>query len=143
MRGLAEHLSENGETWEIVGLCYDLDYFETAADRTQHGFLTALWVGDRLPDAARQAIAAHDHRTGARADTRLADLLKAADAAAIIDQRLGREVWRQLDHGAPYDGLRSRLGERAYLADILEVNASKHALPIGRIAELMLAAPRQ
>jgi predicted hydrolase (HD superfamily) len=142
MRGLAEHLSKDGEMWEIVGLCHDLDFFETAADRTKHGLLVGLWLRDRLPDAARQAIAAHDHRTGVKADTLLADMLKAADAAAVIDERLGRGVWHELDGSDHTASLRRRLSERAYLADILHTNASRHALPFARIVELMGSAPQ-
>jgi HD domain len=143
MRWLAGHFSEDGELWEVVGLCHDLDYFATADDRTRHGLLAVSWLGDRLPEVARQAIAAHDHRTGVHADTRLADLLKAADAAAVIDHRLGRDVWTAMDRREPYTSLRGQLREGAYLSDILQRQAMKHALPFDRIVRLMAAAPPQ
>jgi predicted hydrolase (HD superfamily) len=143
MRKLAKHFSADCALWEVVGLCHDLDYFETAADRTQHGPLAASWLVGRLPEVARQAIAAHDHRTGVQADTLLADALRVADAAAIVDQRLGRGGWRELDSSDPYGSLRRRLGERAYLADILQANARKHAVSFDRIAEIIAAAPPQ
>jgi hypothetical protein len=143
MRKLAEHFSEDAELWEVVGLCHDLDFFATAGDRTQHGLLTVAWLGDELPEEASQAIAAHDHRTPVRADTLLADMLVAADAAAVIDQRLGRAAWRAIDSRDPFTDLRQRLGAGAYLADILERRASGHALPFARIAELMVDAPPQ
>jgi hypothetical protein len=143
MGKLAVHLSEDASLWEVVGLCHDLDYLETAADRTQHGVLAAQWLGDLIPASARQAIAGHDHRTGVKTDTLLADMLKAADAAAVIDHRLGRQVWRELDDGDPLASLRNRLGDRAYLGDVLHTHASKHALPFRCIMELMRSAPPQ
>jgi len=39
--------------------------------------------------------------------------------------------------------LRTQLGERAFLADILELHTKKHALPFARIAGCIFAAPRQ
>jgi hypothetical protein len=81
--------------------------------------------------------------TGVPADTLLADMLKATDAAAVVDRRLGREIWRELEGSDPFASLRARLGERAYLADILLANASKHALPFARIADVTAAAPPQ
>src|SRR5258707_235124 len=80
MRALAAEFTGDAELGEIVALCHGLDYFATADDRAQHGLLTVKWLGDRLPPAAQQAIAAHDHRTGIQADTVLADMLKVADA---------------------------------------------------------------
>jgi Uma2 family endonuclease len=137
MRRLAGHFSADGALWEAVGLCHDLDFLVTAGDRTQHGLLAVAWLGDSLPEEARQAIAAHDHRTGVEADTLLADTLKAADTAVAIDQRLGRPVWTKMDRGDPYAGLRARLGERAYLADILERHATCHGLAFAGIAGFM------
>jgi hypothetical protein len=143
LRRFAEHFFEDGELWEVVGLCHDLDYFETADDRTQHGVLAACWLRGRLPDVARRAVAAHDHRTGVQADTLLADMLRIADAAAVIDQRLGRAVWADADGDRPYEHLRQRLGERPYLADMLDRYAGKHALPFDIVAHFMAAAPPQ
>lgn len=143
MGGLAGYFSAPAELWEVVGLCHDLDYFETAEDRTQHGLLTARWLGDRLPEAARQAIAAHDHRTGVQASTLLADMLRVADAAAVIDQRLGRQIWSEADRDRPCASLRKQLGERGYLAEILDGLASKHALPFEVVARVIAAAPPQ
>ena len=143
MRRLADEFSEDGELWEVVGLCHDLDFFVTSNDRSQHGLLTAAWVGDQLPEAAQQAIAAHDHRTGVQADSLLADMLKVADALAVTDQRLGRGVWRELDAIDPYANLRRKLGERTYLSDILQKHASKHTLPFARIVEIVGSAPPQ
>lgn len=143
MRRLAEHFSADTELWEVVGLCHDLDFFETSNDRSQHGLLTISWLGDQLPEAAQQVIAAHDHRTGVQVDSLLADMLKVADAAAVTDQRLGRGVWRELDSRDPYASLRTKLGERAYLGDILQRHAGKHALPFARIVDIIEAAPLQ
>ncbi len=137
MRRLAGMFEGDADAWEVVGLCHDLDFLETSADPTRHGLLTIEWIGDRLPDDAQQAIAAHDHRTGVTADTMLADMLKLADVIAVIDERLGRRAFCDIDRADPYGALRSRLADRPYLCDILQRLAGKHALPFPRIVEIL------
>ena len=44
---------------------------------------------------------------------------------------------------SPYVRLRDRLGERAYLGDILGRDAGKRALPFERIADFLVEAPHQ
>lgn len=143
MGRLAVEFSQDCALWEVVGLCHDLDFFETANDRSRHGLLTIDWLGDRLPEDASQAIAAHDHRTGVGSDTLLADMLKVADAMVVIDERLGRGIWQTPDSAQPFASLRRRLGDRTYLADILQRYANKHALPFSRLADIIAPAPPQ
>lgn len=143
MRKLAESLSAPAELWEVVGLCHDLDFFHIAGDWTQHGLITVKWLGDSIPLEAQNAIAAHDHRTGIQADSLLADMLKAADAIAIIDERLGRSSFHDAEVKNPFATLRDKLGHRSYLSDILERYSRKHALPFQCIAEIISSAPTQ
>jgi hypothetical protein len=143
MRQLAPGFSGPAGLWEVVGLCHDLDYFHTSGDWSQHGLVTIKWLGDSIPVEARNAIAAHDHRTGVQADTILADMLKAADAIAIIDQRLGRGWVSDADLANPYALLRSQLGDRSYLSDTLERYSGKHGLAFSRIVEIVAHAPEQ
>lgn len=143
MRQLAPTFAANPDLWEIVGLCHDLDYFHTSGDWSQHGLVTIRWLGDSIPLEAQQAIAAHDHRTGVQSDSLLADMLKAADAIAIVDERLGRDSFRNADLAAPYPTLRNQLGDRSYLGDILERYLGTHELSFGHIVGIVAHAPRQ
>lgn len=143
MRKLAEILSESAELWEVVGLCHDLDFFEVQGDWSRHGLLVVEWLGDRIPPEAQLAIAAHDHRTGIAADSLLSDSLKAADAITVIDEKLGRSALRAIDAATPYATLRAQLGPRAYLADMVEHYALKHAVPFERLVETVVDAPVQ
>jgi hypothetical protein len=143
MQELASVFAADAHLWEITGLCHDLDFFVTSGDWSQHGLLTTRWLAGQLPDDALVAIAAHDHRTGVRSDTLIADMLNLADAVAVIDKRFGRDLFTQADNGDPYTTLRNRLGERAYLVDILDRHASKHRLPFGRIRDIVAAGPPQ
>lgn len=143
MRKLAEALSQPAELWEVVGLCHDLDFFEVQGDWSRHGPMAVEWLGDRIPPEAQQAIAAHDHRTGIAADTLLADSLKAADAITVIDEKLGRPALRAIDAANPYAELRACLGRRAYLADMIEGYALKHAKPFERLVQTIMDAPTQ
>ncbi len=83
MKHLARMLDQPADLWEVTGICHDLDFDVTKADRSRHGLVTAEWLKDDLPDDALLAIQAHDHRTGVVSDTKLADGLKLADAVAI------------------------------------------------------------
>lgn len=143
MRKLAEALAEPTELWEIVGLCHDLDFFAIQGDWSRHGPMAVEWLGDRIPPEAQQAIAAHDHRTGIVADSLLADSLKVADALTVIDEKLGRSGLRAIDTASPYAELRSRLGRRAYLADMVEHYVLKHGVSFERLVGTVTDAPEQ
>ena len=143
MRQLAGVFAADPDLWEIVGLCHDLDFFETLGDPSQHGLLTIKWLDDRIPIEAQRAIAAHDHRTGIQADTLLADMLKVADVIAVIDAKLGRRLLSNLDQNDPFTELRRQLGDRPYLCDMLERYAEKHALPVERVLNILVASPLQ
>jgi hypothetical protein len=143
MRRFAVLLGGDADLWEIVGLCHDLDFLVTSGDWSRHGLLTVEWLGDRIPADAQAAIASHDHRIGVQSDTLLADMLKLADALAVIDQRAGRGVLADLDHRDPYLALRKQLGERPYLADIVESCAGRRKLPFAGIVKVMGEVPPQ
>jgi hypothetical protein len=143
MRELASVFGADADLWEITGLCHDLDFFVTSGDWSQHGLLAIRWLAGRLPDEALQAIASHDHRTGIRSDTLISDMLNLADAVAVLEKRFGRDLFQQADNGDPYITLRSHLGDRAYLADILDRHASKHRLSFGCIRDIVTVGPSQ
>ncbi|MEH2491080.1 HD domain-containing protein [Bradyrhizobium sp. AZCC 2230] len=143
MRELAPSFSASADLWEVVGLRHDLDYFHTSNNRSQHGLLTVSWLGENIPVEAQHPMAAHDHRTGVQADTMLADMLKVADAIAIIDERLGRVALGDTDRAKPYAALRRQLGDRSYLSDIVERYSERHAVSFDYIVEIVALAPRQ
>jgi predicted hydrolase (HD superfamily) len=143
MRQLAADFSADADLWETVGLCHDLDFFETRNDPTQHGLLTARWLGDRIPQEARRAIEAHDHRTGVAATTLLADMLKLADVMVVIDAALGRRALAELESGEPLARLRTALSERPYLCAMLEQYSEKHGVALVRIAAIASGMPGQ
>ncbi|NIZ61342.1 hypothetical protein DL239_10185 [Sedimentitalea sp. CY04] len=81
--------------------------------------VTAQWLEGRLPVDALGAIKAHDHRTGVLADTQIANALKLADALAIADACVGRDVMMQI---GTFDGLHNLalcLETRPYLPPII------------------------
>jgi len=143
MRQLAQLFSADTDLWEIVGLCHDLDFFQISGDWKRHGLLTVEWLGDSIPSEAQHAIAAHDHRTGFKADSLLADSLKAADVVAVIDERLGRRLLCALEEDAGLTTLRDHLGDRTYLCDMLDHFLEKHLLSFARIMAIVADAPPQ
>ena len=62
---------------------------------------------------------------------------------AVIDKRSGRDLFLQADNGDPYTTLRNHLGDKAYLADILERCANKHSLSFVCISDIVTAGPPQ
>jgi len=141
MRQLAADFSADAELWETVGLCHDLDFFETRNDPSQHGLLTARWLGDSIPHEARRAIEAHDHRTGVVETTLLADMLKLADVVAIIRAAVGGHALSQLAPGEPLARLRASLSERPYLCAILEQHSEKRGVTFARIGRIVSGMP--
>lgn len=141
MRQLASTFAADAVLWETVGLCHDLDFFKTGDDPSQHGLLTVKWLGDRIPAEGQSAIASHDHRTGVRADTLLADALKIADVIAVIDARLGRRALYDVDRSNPIAELRTRLPDKPHLCEMLERYTSKHALSVQQVLDIAAACP--
>lgn len=143
MRSLAERLGADMDLWEIVGLCHDLDYFETAEDRSRHGMLVADWLKDELPADALDAIRAHDHRTGFHADTVLAEALRLADALAIVDERIGRAHSGRLGAGCDASELRDLLAARPYLVEMIGGISEQLRLPLSALGDMCRTAPAQ
>src|SRR5262245_25345258 len=134
MKLLAERLGADTTIWQAVGLCHDLDFFDTANDRRQHGMLAAQWLANDLPPEALDAIRAHDHRTGFQAGTAIADALKLADALAIADEMVGREAVVSLLSADDKDGLRSVLAGRSYLPAMMVDLSQRLGLPMSELA---------
>jgi putative nucleotidyltransferase with HDIG domain len=44
MKGIAKHLSEDEEKWEIAGILHDVDFEETQDDLKQHPLLGCKWL---------------------------------------------------------------------------------------------------
>jgi len=143
MRQLAHMFAADADLWEVVGLCHDLDFFQTCDNYSQHGLLTIKWLGDRIPLEAQSAIAAHDHRTGVQSDALLADMLKIADVITVIDARLGRGPLREIDRNNVISTLRIRLADRLYLCEMLERYTKKHGLSVSSVLEIVSASPFQ
>jgi hypothetical protein len=81
--------------------------------------------------------------TGIQSDTLIADMLMLADALALIDQRFGRHLLKGAGNDDLCTTLRSHLGDRAYLAEILEGRASNHELSFRCIVDIVSAAAQQ
>ena len=124
---LASHWGADRELWTVVGLVHDLDYFVIGEGWTRHGVLAREWLEGQLPDDALMAIAAHDHRTGIRCDSLLGDMLRLADALAITIEAVGTEMFAVAD---AFPRLRAALGQRPYLADMIEAISQRRHLPV-------------
>lgn len=70
-------------------------------------------------------------------------MLRAADAIAVIDEKLGRRSFCDMDQAAPFMTLRIQLGDRSYLSDILERYLKKYDLSFAGIVKVVIHAPEQ
>ena len=96
MRGLAERLGEDAESWGLAGLLHDLDYEETVDDPDRHGLVSADKLCEMdVSDEIVHAVKAHNEH--APLETAMDRALYASDpvtglivAAALMhpDKRL-------------------------------------------------------
>ena len=141
MRHLAGATGHDAGLWYVTGLVHDLDYFETAEDRSRHGLLAAEWLANELPEPALDAIRAHDHRTGVTASTPIACALKLADALAIVMESLGNDAGHLLSRPDAAALLTARLATRPYLVPMLVDNAATLGLDLDALARMLSDAP--
>lgn len=140
MARLAEATGVDAESWRVVGLVHDLDYFAVEGDWSRHGRLAAEWLEGRLEAEALVAIAAHDHRSGVTSDSALAAGLRLADALAVLDQAGGRErVVAALRAG----DLAEVAGERVYLGLIIVRLADRLGVGIAELGVMLAGLPEQ
>lgn len=141
MRHLAGAMGHDAGLWYVTGLVHDLDYFETADDRSRHGLLAAEWLAGELPELALEAIRAHDHRTGVTAFTPLAHALRLADALAIVMDSVGKDAGHLLAQPGAAGLLTARLAARPYLVPMLVDNAAALGLDLDALARTLSGAP--
>lgn len=106
----------------------------------RHGVLTAAWLAGRLPGDALAAIQAHDHRTGVRSSTQLAELLRLADGLAVLDEHAGREATVAALRA---EALQTVTGSRPFLVDIIGGAAVRHGVALAMLAGILAALPPQ
>lgn len=141
MRRLAAATGHDAGLWYVTGLVHDLDYFETAEDRSRHGMLAAEWLSGELPEPALEAIRAHDHRTGVSAFTPLAHALRLADALAIVMDSVGNDAGHLLGRPDAIGLLTARLATRPYLVPMLVDNAAALGLTLDTLVPILADAP--
>ena len=143
MHRLAHLLNADAELFMLVGYCHDLDYYEIGGDWTRHGLVAADALATRLPDDALDAIRAHDHRTGINAETQIADMLKLADALAVLDQDAGRNALAELAENSATFLVARHLPNKPWLGEIIDRLIDRHAIARAEIAALFVDLPRQ
>jgi len=106
MRSIAEHFEEDVALWEAVGMLHDIDYEMINDNFDEHGLISAKLLSNILPDAALQAIKAHNSQTGIPEESKMDTALIASDslsglivATALMmpDKRLATVKLRSLN----------------------------------------------
>lgn len=83
MRKVAEHLGEDADTWEIIGLLHDIDYDLVGGDMERHGLegyriLIDNGVSEEIADIVRR----HNHMLFSDYDRPVEIALQAADSVS-------------------------------------------------------------
>ncbi len=143
MDRLARLLDADAEMFMLVGYCHDLDYYEINGNWAQHGHVTADNLISRLPEEALDAIRAHDHRAGVNGGSLLADMLKLADALAVLDQDLGRDAMADLAEKSAVSLVAHHLPDRPWLGEIIDRLIDQHAIERAEIALVFKDLSRQ
>jgi len=85
MRGLASHLNENEDKWEICGILHDIDFPQTENDHAKHGLIAAeILKNIDVPGDVVYAIKAHAHAVNKQAPlkSKMDFSIDAADAVS-------------------------------------------------------------
>ena len=97
MRKLARYFGEDEEMWGLCGLLHDLDYEETKENFKMHGYKTAEYLKDKVPQVIIDAIISHPGHK--ERETKMAKALYSIDpltglivACALIipEKKLGK-----------------------------------------------------
>jgi putative nucleotidyltransferase with HDIG domain len=81
MKAVAEHLSEDKDKWELLGLLHDIDFDKTGDDPKQHALVAAEILNGKVDEEIIHAIKSHNfENTGVMPESKMEYALIAADA---------------------------------------------------------------
>ena len=117
MRALAARLGEDGEVWGLAGLLHDLDYAATKDSPDQHGLKAVQILAGKLPQAALDAIQAHNEMTGRSPQSSFDFALRAAETVTglVSAAALMRPTGMQ---GMEVKSLKKKMKDKAFAANV-------------------------
>jgi putative nucleotidyltransferase with HDIG domain len=116
MRKVAEHLGEDADTWEIIGLLHDIDYDLVAGDMDRHGLegyriLIDNGVSEEIADIVRR----HNHMLFSDYDRPVEIALQAADSASGLILACALVKGGKIDEVTPRT-VKKKFKEKAFAA---------------------------
>ncbi|MCE5339039.1 MAG: HD domain-containing protein [Methanomicrobiaceae archaeon] len=83
MRKVAEHLGEDADTWEVIGLLHDIDYDVIGGDMDRHGIEGhRILIENDVPEEIADVVRRHNHMLFSGYDRPVETALQAADSAS-------------------------------------------------------------
>ncbi len=83
MRKVAEHLGEDDDTWEVIGLLHDIDYDVIGGDMDRHGIEGhRILIENDVPEEIADLVRRHNHMLFSGYDRPVETALQAADSAS-------------------------------------------------------------
>jgi len=83
MRKVAEHLGEDAEMWEIIGLLHDIDYDLVEGEMERHGIEGyRILIENGVPENVAEIVRRHNHLLTSGYERPIEVALQAADSAS-------------------------------------------------------------
>ena len=83
MRKVAEHLGEDADTWEVIGLLHDIDYDLVRGDMDRHGIEGhRILIENGVPEEIADIVRRHNHMLFGDYEQPVEIALQAADSAS-------------------------------------------------------------
>jgi len=117
MRALAVHLREDEEIWGLAGLLHDIDYAQTRDNPSQHGLSAMHILAGRLPQAALDAIQAHNDMTGKEPCSPFDFSLRAAETVTGLISAAARMRPTGME-GMEAKSLKKKMKDKAFAASV-------------------------
>lgn len=89
MRKVAEHLGEDADKWEIIGLLHDIDYDLVDGEMERHGIEGyRILIENGVPRDIAEIVRRHNHMLTSGYERPIEVALQAADSASGLHHRL-------------------------------------------------------
>jgi len=144
MRELAKHFGENEEEWGLAGLLHDADVEIT--DSSMQGKLVGDMLEEKVTPEMRQAMAAHNQKTGATPNSRFDYALSASETITGLVVAAGLVLPDKKLSTLTKESIVKRFGEKRFAAGAdreLIMLCEKIDLSLEKFSEICLHAMQE
>jgi putative nucleotidyltransferase with HDIG domain len=116
MRSVAEHLGDDAETWEIIGLLHDIDYDLVGGDMARHGLVgEEILRKNGVPEEIAGVVRRHNHTLAGGYEHPVEIALQAADSVSGLIIACARVKGGEIDRVTP-ESVKKKFKEKGFAA---------------------------